>query len=67
MKPFTEAELAELRERAAAEALGVTSTYWQDAYMALAMAADRLHAMMRRSGEPNILGDEGDSSAADAL
>ena len=46
---FSREELWDIRGRAASEAEGAESEYWQRAYEALADAADRVDALIARS------------------
>jgi hypothetical protein len=48
---FDEDELAEIAERARRQALISKNWLWVEAYKNFSMAADRLHAMVRRSEE----------------
>ena len=50
-RDFGEDELAEMTERARRQALVPKNWLWVEAYKALSLAADRLHAMIRRSEE----------------
>lgn len=50
-RDFSEEELAEVTERARRQSLVPKNWLWVEAYRELARAADRLHAMTRRSEE----------------
>jgi hypothetical protein len=56
MNPFTREELIDIRQKATKLCENDTDPFWIEAYFELAMAADRLDAMIART---NVIGTQG--------